>query len=260
LPELKDTYDTLKPKERDLFFRNLDVELSKAKILTWRDFTKNELQIIRRVPISNTLTEFEFTQLLEEMHFSAIIVWNTISRQLDQFGHSVTPPVESTSHKESLPPDVPQRNAKTIRQILTWIADNEKLTRYENGIKIDETGMETIEALVKSSDDFQDESAVEEVCKELSKSRRDPFVNFELVYGDGSFKGKRLKFLQDARVHAHIETNADALEYIHRTWGQDNGLPSKPYSPSPKFHPPNPREITQPLPRHDKAEPGPKVV
>jgi hypothetical protein len=102
--DLKEIFDGLKPKEKQAFFRDLDVEWSKSKINTSRDFVKNELQILKRVPITNRLTEFEFIELLDWMHFSAMIVWNTIARRLGEFGHSITAP-ESISDKEALPPE-----------------------------------------------------------------------------------------------------------------------------------------------------------
>jgi hypothetical protein len=102
-PELKKLFDKLSPERRVTFFRDFHAETSKAKINTKNRFLENELEIFKRVPITSRLSEAEFIASLDEMHFAAVIVWNTIGRQLDDIGHSVMPP-SSVSDTEALPP------------------------------------------------------------------------------------------------------------------------------------------------------------
>jgi hypothetical protein len=110
---------------------------------------------------------------------------------------------------------------KRRREILTEIVDNGVKKRYEHGMLMEQTGVESIEALIKASDDFRSERDVEWVCGKLG---RDPFALFEIKYGKGSFKGKRLDFLQDARVSAHATNDTEAMNYIDFVWAKENGV------------------------------------
>lgn len=80
--------------------------------------------------------------------------------------------------------------------------------------------------LIRASEDFGDESDVEAVCAELAKGgHEDPFESFEIYYGPGSFKGKRLKFLQDARFSSvSISHEGDALNFLQSGWAENHGL------------------------------------
>lgn len=128
---------------------------------------------------------------------------------------------------------------KSLRAILTKVVDGAPyLTIYHGGIPGNVTTvLETIGALIAVCDEFGDESDVEWVCKQLTEhqepNRADPFDLYECFYGVGAFKGKRLKFLRDARVSSgtSIKNDIDAIGFIRTFWGAKNGL----------------REINQPI-------------
>lgn len=124
------------------------------------------------------------------------------------------------------------------RSILTKVVDAAPyLTIYEGGSGNITTVLETIGALIAACDEFGDESDVEWVCGQLTElqepDRADPFDLYEYFYGVGAFKGKRLKFLRDARVTSgkFIKNDIDAIQYIRTFWGDRNEF----------------REVTQPI-------------
>jgi len=85
--------------------------------------------------------------------------------------------------------------------------------------------LDEICALIAVSEEFGSEEDVEWVCQQLDEQGHvDPFA---ILGGGGVFKpgfdGKRLKFLQDARV-AQISSMTKAIEYVHSTWASKNGL------------------------------------
>jgi hypothetical protein len=133
------------------------------------------------------------------------------------------------------------------RAILTKVVDRIKYPTIRG--KVDSIG-----ALIELSDEFRDESDVVWVCKQLATHREyiDPFVALGLQYGLEAFDGKRLKFLRDARISRKpIMLDSDALSYLgYSSWAKNNGLRSRPYSPSPTFYPPNER----PLPQSSKEQ------
>lgn len=79
--------------------------------------------------------------------------------------------------------------------------------------------------LISMSDEFGDESDVEETCKNLEQSGRpDPFGFFDLQYGK-SLRGKKLKFLRDAHIASFpMETDSDVSNYMQTVWADKNGL------------------------------------
>ena len=116
---------------------------------------------------------------------------------------------------------------KNARAILTGITDRVHHRQiYKHGMLQADSRFDVIEGLINASDDFNNEGDVEWVCRALdSTSHSDPFVGFELNYGQDAFKGKRLKFLRDARISGHeIKTDSEALHYIRAVWGDANGL------------------------------------
>ncbi|MEY2508423.1 MAG: hypothetical protein QOH01_2752 [Verrucomicrobiota bacterium] len=128
---------------------------------------------------------------------------------------------------------------KSRRAILTKVVDAAPyITVYEGIIPGNITTiLETIGALIAVCDELGDESDVEWICQQLSELKQpdmaDPFALYECFYGAGAFKGKRLKFLRDARVSSgtFIKNDIDAIGYIRTFWGAKNGL----------------REINQPI-------------
>ena len=81
-----------------------------------------------------------------------------------------------------------------------------------------------IRALIAVSDDFGSEEDVAWVCQQLNEHGHiDPFGILGTVLEPG-FDGKRLKFLQDARVQSPpISSMSDALRYA-QWWASSNGL------------------------------------
>ncbi len=79
---------------------------------------------------------------------------------------------------------------------------------------------ETLTAIIELSDEFGSEEDVEWVCKQLDKhGHGDPFGILQDTFELG-FDGKRLKFLQDARVAQHpITLLSDAVNYVKYEWG-----------------------------------------
>jgi hypothetical protein len=80
-------------------------------------------------------------------------------------------------------------------------------------------------ALIKVSDEFGSEEDVEWVCQQLDdQDDYDPFlVICEAAGFEPGFDGKRLKFLQDARV-ARIGSLDQAIQYSLSTWFSKNGF------------------------------------
>jgi hypothetical protein len=97
--------------------------------------------------------------------------------------------------------------------------------------KVTLTGLERPEeicALIAVSDQFGSEEDVAWVCNQLDEHGHiDPFGILGTVLEPG-FNGKRLKFLQDARVcSTPIRSMSDALHYVHDYWASANGLTRK---------------------------------
>jgi hypothetical protein len=82
-------------------------------------------------------------------------------------------------------------------------------------------------ALIAASHEFGSEEDVVWICKQLNDHGHvDPFGILGGMFEPG-FDGKRLKFLQDARVHSTpIGSMSDALHYAHY-WASSNGLTRK---------------------------------
>ena len=82
-------------------------------------------------------------------------------------------------------------------------------------------------ALIDLSDKFGSEEDVLWVCKQLDDHGHvDPFGILGAVFEPG-FDGKRLKFLQNARVHSTpIRSMGAAVHYVH-SWAPQNGLTRK---------------------------------
>jgi hypothetical protein len=81
--------------------------------------------------------------------------------------------------------------------------------------------------LIELSDEFGSEEDVVWVCNQLDQHGHiEPFGLLGGMFEPG-FEGKRLKFLQDARVYSRpIRSMSDALEYVH-SWAPSNGLTRK---------------------------------
>jgi hypothetical protein len=83
-------------------------------------------------------------------------------------------------------------------------------------------------ALIKVSDEFGSDEDVEWVCQQLDEQcDYDPFaIICSGAVWDPGFDGKRLKFLQDARV-ARIGSLEEAIQYFLSGWYSKNGLVPK---------------------------------
>ena len=86
-----------------------------------------------------------------------------------------------------------------------------------------------IVALIDASDVFRSEEDVEWVCQQLDEhGHGDPFGALQEWRDFEGFDGKRLKFLQDARVAQYPITElSDAVRYVNYQWGSKNGLTEK---------------------------------
>jgi hypothetical protein len=84
---------------------------------------------------------------------------------------------------------------------------------------------DSLGAVIRLSDKFQSEEDVEWVCQQLDeRGHINPFGVLAETFEPG-FDGKRLKFLQDARVApGGISTIDEAMSYVGRTWASENGL------------------------------------
>jgi hypothetical protein len=82
-----------------------------------------------------------------------------------------------------------------------------------------------IVAVIELSDEFGSEEDVEWVCQQLDEhGHGDPFGILHEMFEPG-FDGKRLKFLQDARVAQYpIGSLSDAVNYVMYEWASKNGL------------------------------------
>jgi len=87
------------------------------------------------------------------------------------------------------------------------------------------TNIDVLGALIRVSDEFGSEEDVAWVCQQFDEQGRyDPFgvIVAGAVFEPG-FDGKRLKFLEDARV-AGIGRLEEAIDYLHSGWASKNGL------------------------------------
>jgi hypothetical protein len=111
---------------------------------------------------------------------------------------------------------------KTIGTDRRWIL--EKAVELLNS----GTGVDALGALIRLSDNFQNEEAVEWVCQQLdANGHLDPFGVLGETFSPG-FDGKRLKFLQDARLApGPICSISEAVSYVGYTWGSQNGLTAR---------------------------------
>jgi len=92
--------------------------------------------------------------------------------------------------------------------------------------------LDPIGALIQLSVRFQTEEDVEWVAQELDDEYGDPFVLLGDVLEAPAFKGKRLKFLQDARVvDRPIHFDTQAVHYVESKWAEKNGLVVKDMKP-----------------------------
>lgn len=90
---------------------------------------------------------------------------------------------------------------------------------------ISESGTDVLGALIRVSDEFGSDEEVAWVCQQLDEhGHYDPFgvIPVTAVFEPG-FDGKRLKFLEDARV-AGINRLEEAIDYLHSGWASKNGL------------------------------------
>jgi hypothetical protein len=88
--------------------------------------------------------------------------------------------------------------------------------------------VDSLGAVIRLSDAFRSEEDVEWVCQQLDEHGHiDPFGVLSESFEPG-FDGKRLKFLQDARVTpGQIYSISDAMRYVASTWASKNGLTEK---------------------------------
>ena len=89
-------------------------------------------------------------------------------------------------------------------------------------------GLDSLGGVIRLSDKFRSEEDVEWVCQQLDeRDHLDPFGVLGETFQPG-FDGKRLKFLQDARVApGPIRSISEAMDYIGYTWGSQNGLTAR---------------------------------
>lgn len=88
--------------------------------------------------------------------------------------------------------------------------------------------VDSLGAVIRLSDNFRSEEDVEWICQKLDEyGHIDPFGVLGEAFEPG-FDGKRLKFLQDARVApGQIYSINDAMRYVASTWASKNGLAEK---------------------------------
>jgi len=86
-------------------------------------------------------------------------------------------------------------------------------------------GLDSLGAVIRLSDKFRSEEDVEWVCQQLDeRDHLNPFGVLGASFEPG-FDGKRLKFLQDARVApGPIRSISEAMSYVQFTWAAKNGL------------------------------------
>jgi hypothetical protein len=114
---------------------------------------------------------------------------------------------------------------KSHREILKGIVDATGIIRGLGSVT-SEYRIHPLISLIKASDEFGDENDVEAVCSQLEETGHgDPFSGLECKYGIGSFTGKRLKLLRDARVAEYnISDEDDVFNYVYSIWADRNDL------------------------------------
>lgn len=80
----RQAFERLSPQERTQFFGELALETARAKIAFNSDPNLAVIQIEKRIQITPELTESDLMQGLQEINFSATIIWSTIALRLGQ--------------------------------------------------------------------------------------------------------------------------------------------------------------------------------
>src|SRR6266478_675603 len=81
--EHKDLFDRLSETQKKRFRIELNLEASKAKIGYQADSTFENLAIEKRLPITSDLSEANLMDAIGEIHFSALVLLNTIALRLE---------------------------------------------------------------------------------------------------------------------------------------------------------------------------------
>ena len=102
-PKHRSAFDALTESEREKFNADLGLEIARAKILFRPDNALDQVSIEKWVPITSKLTAPVFLDVINEMYFSAHIIWNAIAIRLGGKAPTPTPP-SSAPDTEALPP------------------------------------------------------------------------------------------------------------------------------------------------------------
>ena len=82
LPEHRAAFDALTGEEKARFYRELILEIARARILHSADDDLSNVSVFKQLPITAKLNEADFISSLLEVSQSAAVIWNTISLRL----------------------------------------------------------------------------------------------------------------------------------------------------------------------------------
>jgi hypothetical protein len=77
-------FDALSQPERDKFYGQLALEIAKAKILFNSDISLDHVSVEKWIPITSKLTASDLVEGINDIRFSADIIWNTIALRLGE--------------------------------------------------------------------------------------------------------------------------------------------------------------------------------
>jgi hypothetical protein len=136
-------------------------------------------------------------------------------------------------HGAQLPP-IESREQRQQRLLLKIIDSASQFRAYGTSSADYSKRTDPIAAFIKFYEEFENEEDVLEMCRLFAASaleRHDPFLLLEIYY-PGQFKGRRLKFLRDARLSGlKIARDDQALHYVDSRWSAANGFQGRPHSP-----------------------------
>jgi len=101
-PRQRVAFDALSESERQEFYGQMRLETARAKILFYTDASLDQVSIEKWIPITSKLTASSFVEAINEMYFSANIIWATIALRFGERPQLTQP--SSTPDTEASPP------------------------------------------------------------------------------------------------------------------------------------------------------------
>jgi len=81
-PHYRSAFNALTESQREKFYGQLRLETARARIIFSSDPSLNQVSIEKWIPITSELTASTLIEAINEVHFSANIIWATIALRL----------------------------------------------------------------------------------------------------------------------------------------------------------------------------------